>query len=550
MRPLPAMTFADLESRLKRPRGLLAMTLVATVAVGLVRILMYWHGLPGWDDAAHVYKVFLLREDQGIFYDTFWYGGSYGAITYGFVYYWLAQYIPGPVFVTFASGLIPVFFYLYQRGTWRIDDVWPAWVFIVVLCFYQANGQDPFVVALCMSMGGLALLAAGRHVPAALLTGLAVFANPMALFVVGVLLLADFAGRPEVRRRYLVFAAWLAPFVLARVAVGIAFSEPSGYLNEFNQVVLYVTVALVGLALAGVNAAHPRRPFAVLFAVYAALVVASYLTPGSPLGNNVGRFSFVFGVSLLMLLRNDRLRRLFGILPLAVFPIVLFGLLQVSSCYSHFTNHTDLRGTEESFFTPALAAADRLYDPDHRIHVVALRRHWEAYYFPHAGFPITRGWYRQADAIHNTLFYEGYDASEYVAWLRKMGVAYVFLPDEPLDRWSRHERGLLIDSPVLREVERFEGWRVYRVGDPQPLLAGLDGGAGHVLEMRHLGVRFAVDRPGRYLLKVTYTPYWRLDGGRLREGEDRFTEIAVAKPGEYHLRLEVTAGAVLAELGL
>lgn len=544
------MSLAGIEARLKWPGGLVALTVVALVAVVVTRALMYWNGLPGWDDAAHVYKVFLLREGQGIFYDTFWYGGSYGAITYGFVYYWLAQYVPGPVLAALASGLLPLFYYLYQREAWEADDVWPAWLFIVILCTYQANGQDPFVVALCMSMAGLALLAAGRRVLAALLVGVAVFANPLALFVVGVFLLADFAGRPSLRRRYLVFAAWLAPFVLARLAIGVAFAEPSGYLNEFNQVVLYVSFALVGLALAGVNAAHPRRPFAVLFIVYAALVVASYVIPGSPLGNNVGRFYFVFGVSLLVLLRNDRLRRLFGVVPLSLFPIVLFGLLQVSSAYSHYTNHTDLRGTQESYFAPALAAAERLYEPDHRIHVVALRRHWEAYYFPSAGFPITRGWYRQADAVHNQLFYEGYDAAEYLAWLRRMGVAYVFLPDEPLDSWSRHERGLLIDSPVLRQVERLDGWRVYRVGDPQPLLVALDGGTGRVVAMEHLAVRVAVERPGRFLLKVTYTPYWRLDGGAVREGADRFTEIEVPVPGEYELRLEVTAGAVLEQLGL
>jgi len=542
------LSLTDLEARLKRPRGLLFMTVFAIAAVGVVRILMYWGGLPGWDDAAHVYKVFLLRQREGIFYDTFWYGGSYGAVTYGFLYYWLAQYVPGPVVVTFASGLIPLFYYLYQRGTWRTDDIWPAWLFILVLCFYQANGQDPFVVALCASMAGLALLAGGRGLLAALLVGTAVFANPMALFVVGVLLLADFIARPALRRRYLRFAAWLAPFVLARIGVAIAFSEPSGYLNEFNQVVLYVAFALVGLALAGVNATHRRRPFAVLFVVYAAIVTASYLIPGSPLGNNVGRFYFVFGVSLLFLMRNDRLRRLFGVVPLAMFPIVLFAVLQMSSCFNHYTDHSDLRGTQRSYFAPALAAAQRLADPDHRIHVVALRRHWEALYFPEAGFPITRGWYRQADAIHNAFFYQGYDASEYIAWLRRMGVEYVFLPDEPLDMWSRHERGLLLHSPVLRQVERLDGWRVFRVSDPQPLLVGLDGGEGHVLEMRHRGVRFTVDRPGRYLLKVTYTPYWRLDGGRLCRGTDRFTEIVVSSAGEYDLRLEVSASAVLDEL--
>jgi hypothetical protein len=278
--------------------------------------------------------------------------------------------------------------------------------------------------------------------------------------------------------------------------------------------------------------------------------VASYLTPASPLGNNVGRFIMVFGASLLLLLRNDRLRRVFGVVPLTVVPLVLFALLQVSSAYNHYTNHTDLRATDASFFAPALEAADRLYDPDYRIHVVAPRRHWEALYFPRAGFPITRGWYRQADAIHDRLFYEGYDASEYLAWLRRMGVAYVFLPDEPLDSWSRHERGLLIDSPILRQVERFEGWRVYQVTDPQPLLVALDGGVAHIVEMDHRVVRIAVERPGRFVLKVTYTPYWRLDRGSVAQAAGDFTELAVPVPGHYELRFAVTPELVLDQLGL
>jgi len=544
------MTFAALELRLKRPSGVLAMTLVATASVGIVRGLMYRHGLPGWDDAAHVYKVFLLREGQGIFWDSFWYGGGYGAITYGFLYYWMAQYVPGPVLVALASGLLPLFFFLYYSRAWGIDDVWPAWVFIAVLCMYQANGQDPFVVALCMSMAGLALLAAGRIVVGALLVGVAVFANPLALFVVGVFLLADFVGRPALRRRYLVFAAWLAPFVVLRLAIGIAFAEPSAYVNEFNQVVFFLTFAMAGLALAGLNVTHPRRPFALLYAVYAAVVVVSYLTPQSPLGNNVGRFYMVFGASLLLLLRNDRLRRLFGVLPLSIVPIVLFSLLQVSSAYSHYTDHSDLRATEETYFAPALATAETLHDPGYRVHVVALRRHWEALYFPQAGYPITRGWYRQADAIHNGLFYEGYDAAEYLSWLHGMGVAYVYLPDERLDWWSRHERGILIDSGLFEEVARPEGWRVYRVPDPQPMLVALDGGAAHVEDFDHLVVRFAVERPGRFLLKVTYTPYWQLDVGSVREGDGRFTEVEVSDPGTYELRFAVTAGAVLDQFGL
>ena len=139
--------------------------------------------MPGWDGAAHAYKVFLLRNGEGVFRDDYWYGGSYGAITYGFVYYALAQYVPGAVLVTDRGR--PASALLLRLPAWRVDadDVWPAWLFIAVMCMYQAHGQDPFVFALCLTMAGLALLGSGRPVLAALVVGVSVFANPMALFV-------------------------------------------------------------------------------------------------------------------------------------------------------------------------------------------------------------------------------------------------------------------------------------------------------------------------------------------------------------------------------
>ena len=124
--------------------------------------------MPGWDDAAHAYKVLLLRDGESIFWDTYWYGGGYGAITYGFVFYWLAQYVSGAVIVILVAGSIPVSFYLYMRDMWKIDDVWPAWGFALVVTLYLAHGQDPFVLALALTLAGLALLARRRPFWAAL----------------------------------------------------------------------------------------------------------------------------------------------------------------------------------------------------------------------------------------------------------------------------------------------------------------------------------------------------------------------------------------------
>ncbi len=546
------MTLAAVEARLKSRRGLVMLWLCGTAAVAFVAVLMYRGGLPGWDDAAHAYKVLLLRRGESVFWDNFWYGGAYGAANYGFVFYLLALYVPSKLIVIASAGLLPVLYYIYQRDMWGIDDIWPAWAFAGIMSVYLAHGQDPFVLGLALTMGGLALLARKRPLWAALPMAIGIFANPMAFVVCLPFMLSDVVARPPLRRRYVWFIGALAPFIVLRVALGAAFSEPGGYLNETSQLLLYLGFALAGLALAGVNAAHPRRPFVVLFLTYAAVCVLSFVTPGSPLGNNIGRFFFVFGLPLLFLLRHSRLQRPFPYGDLAVIPIVLFGLLQISAPYSHFTRTDEWPQTRASFFAPALAAAARHYDPNYRIHVVALRRHWEADYFPAAGYPITRGWYRQADAIHNALFYTPYDAATYVAWLRRMGVQYVFLANAPLDPWSQREVKILETSPELEVVDRAGAWTVYRLRDAEPLAVGLDGGTARVTSMGHRTFTVQVDRAGTYLLKVTWSPYWTLTGGpgTLSRSPDRFLLLEAGAAGTYTLRFDVTPGKVLAEVGV
>ena len=555
------MSLPALESWLRTRRGLLTLWLVTTAAVALVTLLMELGGVPGWDDAAHAYKVHLLRDGDSVFWDTYWYGGGYGAITYGFVFYWLAQYVSGALIVILVAGSIPVSFYLYVRDLWGIDDVWPAWGFALVMTLYLAHGQDPFVLALALTLAGLALLARRRPLWAALPVALGIFANPMGLVVVAPFVLTDLIVRPAARRRYALFAAALAPAVLVRFAIGLGFSEPGAYLNETSQLMVFLGFALVGVALAGVNAVHPRRPFIVLFLVYAGLCVGSFITPGSPIGNNSGRFFMVFGLPLLLLLRHTRLRRPFRYGDLAIIPIVLFALLQFGTATSHFLNTVERPQTTRAFFAPALDAAGDLYDPNYRFHVVALRRHWEALYFPEAGYPITRGWYRQADAIHNGLFYTPYDAAEYAAWLRSMGVEYIFSPVVgPLDPWSRREARLLESSPRLRL--RRAGRRLAhlpaarRRAHPGPGSRRAGGGRGAPGEgtisfFGHERIMFSVTRPGTYWLKVTSSPYWVLEGGpgTVVPRTDRFMDLRLRRAGAYTLRFVVTPARTLDVIG-
>ena len=110
---------------------------------------------------------------------------------------------------------------------------------------------------------------------------------------------------------------------------------------------------------------------------------------------------------------------------------------------------------------------------------------------------------------------------------------------------------------------------VYRLRDAEPLVmpatpAGLAGtppparqrpqggsppapvGAG-VVAMGHDRVTIDVGVPGRYLVKVTWSPYWRLDRGRGSVGPapGGWTVLDAPTAGVYVMRLRPTVRAAL-----
>jgi len=100
-------------------------------------------------------------------------------------------------------------------------------------------------------------------------------------------------------------------------------------------------------------------------------------------------------------------------------------------------------------------------------------------------------------------------------------------------------------------VDRAGAWTVYRLRHAEPLVVGLDGGTGHVVSFGHRALTLSVDRPGSYLVKVTWSPYWTLTGGagELHRAPGRFLKLDAERAGQYRLSLDVTLGKALAEVG-
>jgi hypothetical protein len=204
----------------------------------------------------------------------------------------------------------------------------------------------------------------------------------------------------------------------------------------------------------------------------------------------------------------------------------------------------DDQSTAAVYYRPLIAALQRDDAAAGRVEVPFTRDHWETVYLA-KHFALARGWERQLDRRLNPLFYEPeLDSAAFDRWLRANAVRYVALPDAPIDPAGRLEAGLVAAQPsFLREVWRGAHWRLFRVRRPLPLASG----PVTSVRLGATGLRLRVTRPGRILVRVHWTPYWRLAGGTgcvARSGP--WTALLARRPGTFLLTARFSVGRVLA----
>ncbi len=169
--------------------------------------------------------------------------------------------------------------------------------------------------------------------------------------------------------------------------------------------------------------------------------------------------------------------------------------------------------TTPGFYRPLVQQlTDRAGGRPIRVEVVPTVDHWEtAYVAPYVS--LARGWERQLDVVDNPIFYAkgAIGRSSYRSWLVGNGVTYVALPQAPLDYAGRAEGALLRSGGVrgLTLVWSTPAWRLWRV-DASP---GLVSGPGRLTTLAPDRVDLDVAHPGTVLVRVRFSPYWRLEAG-------------------------------------
>jgi hypothetical protein len=520
-----------------RPDWLPAVALSATLAAAMLA----WNPQVG-DLAAQVFRTELFQRGGLAIWNGSWYGGHY-TLTYSVLFPPLAALLGPRLVGTIAVVASSYFFDRLVRDRWGAAARWATLWFAAGVVTLLADGQLTFALGVAFGLAALRFLQLRRPGFALAAGAACALSSPVAAgFLAGVLL----AGTLPRDRRTQLASIWVACLALILVIVpNVAFPEGGQFPFAFSS---YVAIPLWcggALLLTRGLASEEGQVRRVLIA-YTLAATVLWLAP-NPMGGNAVRLGALFGgpvLAAIMLAHRPHLSRA----SMMLLSLALAGGLywQVTASVSQIARSVGDPSTNSAYFAPL---ASWLHDHDGagaRIEVPPTANHWEAAYLA-PGFELARGWLRQLDTTRDDIFYR--DDSRlsdraYRTWLHEDAVRYVALPDAPLDYSSVSERRLILsDPPYLQPRWSDAHWRVYEVRDPAPLVESLGAGAAHVHSVGHNGFALDVTRPGDFLVRVAFTPYWSIERGSgclLRHGD--WTLARASRPGVFRVAADFSLG--------
>jgi hypothetical protein len=531
------------QSKVLRPEWLPAVALSSALAV----LMLIWSP-PVGDLAAQVFRAELFEQAGLAIWNGSWYGGHY-TLTYSVIFPPLAALLGVQVVGSLSVVASAYLFDRLVRDRWGAEARWATLWFAAGVVTLLADGQLTFALGVAFGLASLRCLQVHRSTPAILAAAACALASPVAgVFLAGVLIAGSWDGGRRFSRAAL--GAGLLALVLT-VAPNVAFPEPGQFpfvLSSFVAIPVWCFGALV--LTQGVKDEERRlRRIVVGYALVSTLI---WLTPNA-LGGNAVRLGALFGgpvLAAVLLSRRPRAR-----VPVWFFWLVL-AVTMVGSLYWQLTaSVTQIArsvgdpSTTSAYFHPAAKWLREHGARGARIEVPPTANHWEAAYLA-PNFDLARGWLRQLDTTRDDVFYDEGELTNrsYSAWLRGNAISYVALPDAPLDYSSTAEQKLILAEPSYLKLRyRSEHWRIYAVRNPKPLVAPIPsaGGKAKTLWVGQRGFALDVTKPGRFLVRVNFTPYWSISRGSgclLRGGE--WTVARTAHTGVLRVDADLSLGAV------
>jgi len=499
---------------------------IAPVAVAALLAVVYLVWQPAsLDLAAAEYRAWLFGHAGFAIWDAQWYGGhhlpGYSVLAPPLAH-WLGPRLLGALAVVAAAALFErIAFRRFGLDAW-LGSVW----FALGAAGALFSGRIPFLLGLACALACVAVLRRAWRRPlacgAVALAFVTALASPVAALF---LALAGGAYWLGARRQ---LGLWVAVAALAPVAL-LALAFPEGGSEPFVASAFWPVVGLAVVALALLpRSERVLRTAVVLYALLAVLVFAL----DTPVGGNVVRLgSLCAGPVAALLLWPGRRLALACLAPFLLWWQLGPAILDVTTAQGD-------PSVEAAYYAPLLGELDRLgaSGVGGRLEIPFTKVHWEARHVaPHV--PLARGWERQLDREVNPRFYDDAPLTpvRYRAWLDRMAVRWVAVPDVPLDYSARDEAALIARGlPYLREVWRGAHWRLYAVRHPAPFADP----PARVLAAGTDSLAIAAPRTGVVRLRVRWSPYWTVTGGDACVTPDGgWTRLRVRRPGTVRLAM-------------
>ena len=484
------------------------------------------------DLAAALLRVKLFGTEGFGLWDNWWYAGHY-LPSYSVLFPALG-WLAGPrLLAAVAAVLAAASFEALARGRFG-SRAWlgAAW-FGAATVTPLLSGRLTFALGLLGALATALALQRGRPWAAATAAFLTALASPVAALFAALAGAAHALNGPRAHARSgaAVVVAGLLPVAL------LALAFPEGGHEPFAFSALW-PIPLIG---AGLLLAAPggERALRAGIALYVTGCLLAYALP-TPVGGNAARLgALAAGPIAALLLYPRRLRLLLACAPALVYLQWHAAIADVAAAQSD-------PSTTAAYYRPLvgfLERAGRAGGDLFRIEIPFTVDHWEAYEVA-PRFPLARGWERQLDIADNALFYRpgALTPTRYDAWLHALAVRFVALPDARLDRSARAEAALIRSRPrFLTLVFASRHWRVYAVANPAPLASG----AARLTSLGPDSATLRADRPGRTLVRIRWSPYWRLaDLPGCVAPAGRFLAVTVARAGTARLVIDFAPGRI------
>jgi hypothetical protein len=495
---------------------------VVAVLLGGLYVLLAPHTA---DLAAQTARAHVFRRSGYVPYWTGWYGGTPMA-GYSLVTPPLLGLL-GPIWLGALAVVASAAVATPLLATCRRPRA-AAIAVVVSGAFDVFSGRTTFAAGVVVAL--VAMLAVERRRTGLAFLGglLAAATSPVAGVLLLVVAVATVLAGP--RRRTAGFATVIGVGV-AMGAIALLASGSRGGYEPFTRTSLLLSI---GTTLVVMLSPVGRRLRVIGWLTLWLLVLCFFIH--SPIGANSTRIA-VLGAApaLVAAARWPKLVLVPAVIVAALLPI------------GQLVNDMSASGgavASHRFITPLknqLLAQSDIFQ--YRVEVVAPKTHWPlTYLLPDVA--IARGWERQTDEARNRMFYgrAPLTAAAYRSFLDRNAVGYVALPfHSALDYGSTGEGRLIRDGlPYLQEIWSNPNWRLYAVTGPAPIVERLSAPStvptALVLAADDTGFTFETYSGGRYLVRMTWSPYLVISGGHVSRAPHDHVWVTVPSAGHYRLR--------------